>query len=874
MAVASILLLVVSFYYSLIRGFGFIYVLSHFSVILLFAVYTSLFLLDDFSLAAVYFNSHSGLPWYYKVAASWSNGGGSFILFSALFSLLALLACLGGGVRVGRLSLSFLTLVPISGVLLAFVNGAFDKLPGGSIEGLGLNPLLVNPWVYPHPIATFASYSLIAASSILALTGLPAYSRLLASLAWALLTLALAFGGLWSYETLGWGGYWAWDPVEVAQLIPWLFLTSALHAALLTSRLYTALLALSLASVYYSFLVVRAGLSPLHSFASPQAYTAYISLAAIALLLLAAAYMGRGVSLELRGLRGYAILASITLPLYAASALVGALTPALASNLLGFSGISPPSFDSGVRVYTALLAPAVILALLATPAYFASERLARLVVAGGLASSLLTPIVLIATGYTYAPKSGFYANVVGLTIGVTASYSALLLAFLAIHKLVSRQYRLALRAAQHSLLALALLGIVLSAPYSYNQDYFQDVRLKVGEHPGRLGVPYAGYKIGGGYVDLKGVVERDKAIAGALERLLSRVEEAVAFRASVEKARGILGELGLDELLAGVNVGTLRFNIGGEEFKVYNATLKLRLVDLGNGTLLLLEILGLSDFNASGRVNVSEPLTIRLGSDKTIEVDGLYRVNNSLIALGSLEGPTRLELPAISSSPELRALALYYNSPEARQLYELVGSLSLGSGREVCAGGCLNSIPERVPRVLELRVELGVEGIEEGAVIRYDIGGELAGVKGLVPRSIIVRRGLSDYYIALYPRVYNVTETLKVTEAEIAYLSFAFKELGEDGRLALTALLVASRLKSDLGDPRALIDVNPVEYTIAVLKLYREALEFTGEPGELVARVKVVPYIWVLWIALFLAVLLQLLLTLPHRFPPSIVSKL
>ena len=88
----------------------------------------------------------------------------------------------------------------------------------------------------------------------------------------------------------------------------------------------------------------------------------------------------------------------------------------------------------------------------------------------------------------------------------------------------------------------------------------------------------------------------------------------------------------------------------------------------------------------------------------------------------------------------------------------------------------------------------------------------------------------------------------------------------------LTALLVASRFKSDLGDPRALIDMSLVEYTVAILKLYREALAFTGEPGELVARVKMVSYVWVLWIALFLAVLLQLLPTLPHRFLQLLAS--
>ena len=89
--------------------------------------------------------------------------------------------------------------------MLASVSGVLDRVHG-VVEDLGLNPLLVNSRVYPHPIATFLSYFLLACSTILAVSGVVGPSRVLASASRVVLTSAPVFGGLWSYETLGWGG--------------------------------------------------------------------------------------------------------------------------------------------------------------------------------------------------------------------------------------------------------------------------------------------------------------------------------------------------------------------------------------------------------------------------------------------------------------------------------------------------------------------------------------------------------------------------------------------------------------------------------------------------------------------------------------------
>lgn len=860
---ASLLLLFVSLYYSLIRGFGFIHVVSHLSVLALFSVYVVLFLLDDFTLAVVYYNSHSELEWYYKVAASWSNGGGSLLLFSTIVSLVAILVLLYSGVRASRLACAGFSLVPLSGLLLAFVNGVFYRAEG-VVEGLGLNPLLVNPWVYPHPIATFASYALIASSTVLAFSGLLRASRIVASMAWILLTLALMFGALWSYETLGWGGYWAWDPVEVAQLIPWLLLTSAIHSIAISLRLYELLLASTLASVYYSFLVVRAGLSPIHSFASPQAYTAYISVIAIALVMMLALVRARGVTIEVRGLAGYSILASTLLPLYAASTLVGALTPSLLSNLLGLGSLSPPAFDSGVRLYTALLAPATLAALVVLPVPFAPSWFRLPLVILGSLLCLVTPVAILALGYTYAPKSSLYTNMLGVTIAVVAAYTSLTLLTLAIYWFIAGSLANTLRALQHSFLALTLIGIALSAPYSYNQSYFEDTTLKLGAPSGGVELLGLNYEIKGGYIDLQRALEKDPVIARATSSLLMKIARILWFKEMVDEASRELEEWGFKRLLEGVKVEELELETRGGLLRLQNTTLRLELVSLDNETLAILKLEGFKTLNP---INLSKPARLELGGNVSLEIYGLDVLNDSVMVIGNLKGRVELGIPAKLANPAFRAYAIYSNDPKARELYELTRDLGLEEPLKSCylsEVNCVKMLPERIPRVLELHVTLNVAGDARRAILRYDVGGELVGVKGLVPRSVITRIGLSDLYIALYPKVFNVTSTVRVTEAEIAYLSKTYESLDETGRLALTALLVTSRLRSDVGNPRALIEMNPLEYVTATLKLYREASSMEGEMYEVIARVKVVPYMWVTWIALTLAVVTQVILLILH----------
>ncbi len=861
-ALSAVVFLVFNFYYTLLKPTRLIYVLSHVLVVMVYLVFVFLFLFNDYSLYVVYSNSHEGLPWYFRVAASWSNGGGSLLFFSSIVSLL--------GIAVGlkfygkTLYLGF-TAVSLSGLLLAFVNEAFASNEFG-VSGLGLNPLLVNFWVYPHPLTTFLSYALVVSSAILALSGFYGASRVLSGVAWVLLTLAITFGGLWSYETLGWGGYWAWDPVEVAQLIPWLLLTAAVHAIPLSLRVYEVLLLASTGSIYYGFLVVRAGLTPLHGFANPQAYTAYITITAIAILALIVLVKAGDVEVKLQTFYHYTLAASIMLLVYSALTLIGALLPALSGNILGLGPASAPAFDAGVKVYTTLLAPALIASLAITPAGLlyglTSTRTLIAVALGGLIVAFAAALLSWLLGFKYSPLSSIYINVLGIAIASHSTYVMLVLLAGSLIWLYKKNISRSLQAFQHALLALIVLGVAVSGPYAYNQGYFETLNLKLGEEHSMLKLEETSYVILGDTVDLKFIVENDKLLTESFSKIMNHLA-LLAFkaRADIEEARLVLYSLGILNLVEeGVSVDDVILKV--EDYGliyVRDARVKVLLTPLGGGEVALALILK-GEVSSSFREprNLEEPLTLNL-EGLNITIERVVAANTStLIAGGLING--KLRLPTIMALEALNTYTLYIENQVFREIIDGISKLNLEEtpGLEKClenAANCQSLIPDKAYKTIEMRVKLNIGE----ASIRYDIGGELAGVKGLVPRSIIVRSGVSDYYIGLYPKIYNLTKNLAVTEAEIAYLNYNYEGLEEWRKIALTALLVTSRLKSEIGDPRFLVDVNAPEYILATLKLYDAVINYNSS-NEVVARVKVVHGVWLLWTGIFTAAFIQVIL--------------
>ncbi len=236
-----------------------------------------LFLISDFTYAYVYSYSSKMLPWYYKLSGVWAGQEGTYLLWMGVIYLCITLIGRRGMDEQTASALAVLHVLAAYLSLLALLESPFRRIyelgvPSGyvPVDGFGMNPLLQDPWMAAHPPLMFIAYGTAAVPFAYALAHLwrggEWLSRTItwARVSWLFLTLGIAVGGFWSYKVLGWGGYWAWDPVETSSLIPWLVLTAFLHAASRHRRgefplLTPALAVLTFALVVYATYVTRSG---------------------------------------------------------------------------------------------------------------------------------------------------------------------------------------------------------------------------------------------------------------------------------------------------------------------------------------------------------------------------------------------------------------------------------------------------------------------------------------------------------------------------------------------------------------------------------------------------------------------------------------
>jgi len=208
-----------------------------------------LLLKRDFSVEYVFRYTSTTLPPLYTFSAFWAGQEGSLLLWLWLLSILTLLASLNLGREDEAVQdYALATLAGIEAffaLALALLSNPFAFSPRFHTEGLGLNPLLENFSMVIHPPTIFVGYAGIAIPFAYALayllTGKPLEDwirkvRPWAIVAWAFLGAGIIIGGWWAYIELGWGGYWAWDPVENSSLIPWLTATAFLHSAVVAER--------------------------------------------------------------------------------------------------------------------------------------------------------------------------------------------------------------------------------------------------------------------------------------------------------------------------------------------------------------------------------------------------------------------------------------------------------------------------------------------------------------------------------------------------------------------------------------------------------------------------------------------------------------
>jgi len=253
-----------------------------------FAALAEAHLVSDFSVLNVAENSHSAMPAIYKFAGVWGNHEGSMLLWSLILALFGGLVATTGGALPQRLRADALAIQGLIGAaflaFILFTSDPFERLNPAPFEGRDLNPILQDPGLAIHPPMLYVGYvgfSIVFSFAAAALiegridAAWARFVRPYTLVAWGFLTLGIAMGSYWAYYTLGWGGFWFWDPVENASLMPWLAGTAFLHSvavmekrdALKVWSIFLAILAFSF-SLLGTFLVRSGVLTSVHAFAS------------------------------------------------------------------------------------------------------------------------------------------------------------------------------------------------------------------------------------------------------------------------------------------------------------------------------------------------------------------------------------------------------------------------------------------------------------------------------------------------------------------------------------------------------------------------------------------------------------------------------
>ncbi|SKA04992.1 cytochrome c-type biogenesis protein CcmF [Enhydrobacter aerosaccus] len=345
-----------------------------FLIVLSFAALMQAYVASDFSVATVVANSHSAKPLLYKISGVWGNHEGSMMLWVLILALFGAAVALFGETLPDTLRARVLGFQAWIGVgflaFILFTSNPFLRLSPAPADGNGMNPLLQDPGLAFHPPLLYLGYVGFSVTYAFALAALlegrvdAAWARWVRPwtlAAWCFLTLGITLGSWWSYYILGWGGFWFWDPVENASLMPWLAGTALLHSAIVVEKrdalkswtVLLAILAFSL-SLLGTFLVRSGVLTSVHAFAQDPARGMFILGFLLAVTGGALAlYAWRAPSLQGGGLfqpisrEGGLILNNLLLCTLCATVLLGTLYPLFLDLVSGAKvSVGPPFFNA------------------------------------------------------------------------------------------------------------------------------------------------------------------------------------------------------------------------------------------------------------------------------------------------------------------------------------------------------------------------------------------------------------------------------------------------------------------------------------------------------------------------------------------------
>jgi len=319
-----------------------------------FAALVTLHVTSDFSVANVYENSHSLKPLIYKITGVWGNHEGSMMLWVSILALFGgMVAAFGSNLPLSLRARVLAVQAWIASAFYLFIlltSNPFLRIENPPIEGRDLNPVLQDIGLAVHPPMLYLGYVGFSISFSFAIAALlegridAAWARWVRPwtlVAWIFLTLGIAMGSYWAYYELGWGGWWFWDPVENASLMPWLAGTALLHSALVMEKrnalkVWTILLSILTFSLSLlgTFLVRSGVLTSVHAFASDPTRGVFILL--ILCVFIGGSlslFAGRASSLKQGGLfapisrEGALVLNNLFLATACATVFIGTLYP-------------------------------------------------------------------------------------------------------------------------------------------------------------------------------------------------------------------------------------------------------------------------------------------------------------------------------------------------------------------------------------------------------------------------------------------------------------------------------------------------------------------------------------------------------------------
>jgi cytochrome c-type biogenesis protein CcmF len=451
------------------------------------------FVYSDFSLINVYENSHTAKPLFYKIAGTWGNHEGSLLLWVNILVIFSYLFLVFNHIHNKKFRLYTLIFqnILILGFLffLLFNSNPFYSIYPVPLEGLGLNPILQDPALAIHPPLLYVGfvgcsiYFSAAMASLLSGYGGKLFAQSIKTwvkISWCFQTLGIIVGSIWAYYELGWGGFWFWDPVENASLLPWFAITALMHSLIVLEKrntLYSWVIILCLStfilSVTGTFLVRSGILNSVHTFASDPSRGIYILLF-LSLMIFSALIIfftknkKETYNFNLNSRETFVLVNNWFMAFFLVTVLIGMLYPIFLDVLTNVKiSVGPPFFNI---VIIPLVVP--FLFLMAVGPKFGWVKSKNKIFLKILFLILVATIINLFIFYFFG-KYSFLSNLIFI-----AAIFLILYSFLDIKKIIDTKNKFELpRAISHLGFGLLVFFIGINHQFSLEEDF----NLKVGE---------------------------------------------------------------------------------------------------------------------------------------------------------------------------------------------------------------------------------------------------------------------------------------------------------------------------------------------------------------------------------------------------------